>query len=507
MPTIVIPPIRRLLQRWGVHPDSHKYPAAGLPIEDAGLPGMLRLPLAQHVGAPARVIVEVGERVLRGQLIAATGGKISAPLHAPTSGTVVAIDEAAVPHLSGLADMAIHLRPDGLDEWCALKPELYPINLSEREISARVEDAGIVGMGGASFPSAVKLSLGQRSRINTLILNGSECEPYLSCDDRLMQENAHGIVEGARLMLKATGATRVLAGIEDNKPEAILAMKLAAKPYPEVHVVKIPSRYPMGADRQLIKMLTGIEAPADGRAADVGVLVHNVGTAHAVYRALRYGEPLTERVVTVAGGAVSAPRNLRVRLGTPMSYLFERCGGLKLPPARVVSGGPMMGIGVQDLDTPVVKGSSGALALSAAEVGEREASACIRCGSCVSACPVGLLPLEMAARIHANALGEAEEIGLGDCLTCGACGFICPSRIPLVQYFQHAKGELASREREKKRLDAIKELTEAKTARVERETREKAEANARRKAEREKAAAEAAARKAAAAAAAQETEA
>jgi electron transport complex protein RnfC len=507
MPTIVIPPIRRLLQRWGVHPDSHKYPAAGLPIEDAGLPGMLRLPLAQHVGAPARVIVEVGERVLRGQLIAATGGKISAPLHAPTSGTVVAIDEAAVPHLSGLADMAIHLRPDGLDEWCALKPELYPINLSEREISARVEDAGIVGMGGASFPSAVKLSLGQRSRINTLILNGSECEPYLSCDDRLMQENAHGIIEGARLMLKATGATRVLAGIEDNKPEAILAMKLAAKPYPEVHVVKIPSRYPMGADRQLIKMLTGIEAPADGRAADVGVLVHNVGTAHAVYRALRYGEPLTERVVTVAGGAVSAPRNLRVRLGTPMSYLFERCGGLKLPPARVVSGGPMMGIGVQDLDTPVVKGSSGALALSAAEVGEREASACIRCGSCVSACPVGLLPLEMAARIHANALGEAEEIGLGDCLTCGACGFICPSRIPLVQYFQHAKGELASREREKKRLDAIKELTEAKTARVEREAREKAEANARRKAEREKAAAEAAARKAAAAAAAQETEA
>ncbi|NSL54883.1 electron transport complex subunit RsxC [Uliginosibacterium aquaticum] len=506
MPTIVIPPLRRLLQRWGVHPDSHKYPAAGLDIEDAGLPDMLRLPLSQHVGAPAKVIVEVGERVLRGQLIASTGGKISAPLHAPTSGTIVAIDEAVVPHPAALTDVAIHLRPDGLDEWIPLKSELYPINLSEREISDRVEDAGIVGMGGASFPSAVKLSLGHRSKVTTLMLNGSECEPYLSCDDRLMQENAHAIIEGARLILKATGATRVLAGIEDNKPEAILAMKLAAKPFPEVHIVKIPSRYPMGADRQLIKMLTGIEAPADGRAADVGVLVHNVGTAYAVYRALRYGEPLTERVVTVAGGAVSAPRNLRVRLGTPMAYLFERCGGLRVPPARVVSGGPMMGIGVQNLDTPVVKGTSGVLALAAAEVGEREASACIRCGSCVEACPVGLLPLEMAARIHANALGEAEEIGLDDCLTCGACGFICPSRIPLVQYFQHAKGELASRSREQKRLDTIKELTEAKAARIEREAREKAEIHARRKAERERAqAAEAAAK--AARAAEKETEA
>lgn len=507
MASIVIPPIRRLLQRWGVHPDSHKYPAAALDIEEAGLPPILYLPLSQHVGAPARVIVEVGERVLRGQLIASTGGKISAPLHAPTSGTVMAIAESVVPHASGLTDMAIHLQPDGLDEWCELKPELYPINLSAREIAERVEDAGIVGMGGASFPSAVKLSLGERSKITTLILNGSECEPYLSCDDRLMQENAHDIIEGARLMLKATGASRVLAGIEDNKPEAILAMKLAAKPYPEVHIVKIPSRYPMGADRQLIKMLTGIEAPADGRAADVGVLVHNVGTANAVYRAVRYGEPLTERVVTVAGGSVKAPRNLRVRLGTPMGWLFERCGGFRVPPARVVSGGPMMGIGVQNLDMPIVKGTSGSLALSAAEVGEREASACIRCGSCVSACPVGLLPLEMAARIHANALNEAADIGLDDCLTCGACGFICPSRIPLVQYFQHAKGELAARARESKRMDTIKALTEAKTERVEREAREKAEANARRKAEREKAAADAAAKKAAAAAAAQETEA
>lgn len=485
MPTIVIPPLRRLLQRWGVHPDSHKYPAADLPVEDAGLPPLLCLPLAQHVGAPAQVIVEVGERVLRGQLIAATGGRISAPLHAPTSGRIMDIAMTPVPHPSGLGDLAIHLQPDGLDEWAPLRSDPYPINLPAEEIAQRVADAGIVGMGGASFPSAVKLALGHKAHISTLILNGSECEPYLSCDDRLMRECAPDIVQGARLILKATGAARILVGIEDNKPEAILAMKLAANPFPEVGVVRIPSRYPMGADRQLIKMLTGIEAPADGRAADVGVLVHNVGTAHAVWRALRYGEPLTERVVTVAGGAVAAPRNLRVRLGTPMSHLFARCGGLRLPPARVVSGGPMMGVGVQSLDTPVVKGSSGALALSAAEVGEREESACIRCGSCVQACPVGLMPLEMAFRIHANALGEAEALGLDDCLTCGACGFICPSRIPLVQYFQHAKSELASRSREQKRLDGIKALTEAKASRIEREKREKAEMNARRKAARQ----------------------
>jgi len=256
--------------------------------------------------------------------------------------------------------------------------------------------------------------------------------------------------------------------------------------------VKVPSRYPMGADRQLIQTLTGIEAPADGRAADVGVVVHNVGTAFAVHRALRYGEPLTERIITVAGGAVREPRNLRARIGTPMSYLFERCGGLSSAPARVIVGGPMMGIGVPNFEAPVVKGASGALALTVAEVGEREPSACIRCSSCVSACPVGLMPLEMASLINANELGKAEDIGLGDCLTCGACGFVCPSRIPLVQYFQHAKGEIYALGRDKKRLDNIKALTDAKAERLERDKREKAEMHARRKAEREKAAAEAA---------------
>lgn len=495
MAHVVIPPIRRLLTRWGIHPDSHKFPAAGLDIADAGLPPLLVLPLSQQAGAPARPVVKVGDHVLRGQLVAEAVGHVSAHVHASTSGTVMAIGDAPMPHPSGLPGQGITLRPDGLDRWAQRDVEPYPINLAPEEIARRVAAAGVVGMGGAAFPAAVKLALGQRSGIHTVILNGSECEPYLSCDDRLMQECAGDIIEGARLLLRATGAQHLLVGIEDNKPDAIDAMKLAAHPYPEVSVVRIPSRYPMGAERQLIHTLLGVEPPAGGRAADVGVVVHNVGTAAAVWRALRHGEALTERVITVAGGAVAAPRNMRVRVGTPLSWLVERAGGLTREPARLVVGGPMMGVAVPDLDVPVGKGASGVLALTAAEVGEREPSACIRCGSCVVACPVGLMPLEMANRINAGELGQAEDIGLRDCLTCGACGYVCPSRIPLVQYFTHARGELMARERERKRLDEVRELTEARTARHEREAREKAEMHARRKAERAAAqAAEAAAK-------------
>jgi Na+-translocating ferredoxin:NAD+ oxidoreductase subunit C len=493
MAHIVIPPIRRLLVRWGVHPDARKHPAAGLASLDAGLPPQLVVSLSQQAGAPARPVVRAGDHVLRGALLAEASGAVSAPLHAPTSGTVIAIGDAPMAHPSGLPGAAITLRPDGLDQWGERIGHPYPITLSPEEIAGRVSAAGIVGMGGAAFPSALKLSLGKRSNIDTVILNGSECEPYLSCDDRLMQECAADIIEGARLILRATGATRLLVGIEDNKPEAINAMKIAAHPYPEVSVIRMPSRYPMGSERQLIHTLTGIEPPAGGRSADVGVVAHNVGTALAVYRALRHGEPLTERLVTVAGGAVTAPRNLRVRIGTPLSWLFAQCGGLRSVPARLVVGGPMMGVGVSDVDIPVGKGTSGVLALTPAEVGEREPAACIRCGSCVTACPVGLMPLEMAARINADELGKAEDIGLGDCLTCGACGFVCPSRIPLVQYFAHARGELRARERDRQRLERVRQLTEARAERGERAAREKAEMHARRKAERA-AAAEAQAR-------------
>ena len=496
-----LPPLaqlRRLLSRWGAHPAGHKHPAAGTALATLPLPARLVLPLTQHIGAPARPVVAAGQRVLRGELLAEAAGLISAPLHAPTSGTIEGIGEAPVPHPSGLTGPAILLRPDGLDE--AQPPEpADPFALAPAEIARRVAAAGVVGLGGATFPAAVKLALGKHQPIGTLILNGGECEPYLSCDDRLMRERPGEVVDGARIILRAIGGTRALIGVERNKPEAIAALREAARPWPEVEVVPVPARYPMGSEKQLIAWLTGREVPAEGRSADIGVVVHNVATAAAIHRAIRCGEPLTLRIVTVAGGAIRTPRNVEVRLGTPLSALVEFCGGFTSAPARLVLGGPMMGMAISSLDIPVIKGSGGLLALTAAETGAAQATGpCIRCASCVGACPIGLVPLQMAALIRAGALQDAVALGLKDCIGCGTCSYVCPSSIPLVQYFNHAKGELAARERNRMKQEAIRQLVDARGERLAREAREKAEAAARRKAERERAKAEAAAKAAAA---------
>ena len=495
--TSVLTRLQRLFKRWGAHPDARKHPAADTTITPLPLPPRLILPLTQHIGAAARPIVAAGERVLRGQMLAEAQGNVSAPIHAPTSGTILGIGDVPIPHPSGLTAPAILLEPDGLDEaiaFCGVDPD----TLDPDEISKRVSAAGVVGMGGATFPAAVKLGLGRHSPIPTLILNGGECEPYLSCDDRLMRERADEVVSGARIILRAIRGSEALIGIESNKPEAIAAMRAAATAWPEIRVVPVPSRYPMGSEKQLIAWLTGREVPSGGRSADIGVVVQNVGTAAAIHRAIRLGEPLTRRIVTVAGGAIHTPRNLEVCIGTPISALIEYCGGLNEEPARLVMGGPMMGMAVRSLDIPVIKGSGGVLALTGAETSEPDAAAtCIRCGSCVDACPIGLLPLEMAARIRGGDLQGSNDIGLKDCIGCGTCSFVCPSRIPLVQYFNHARGELAARDRSKLKNDAIRELVEARNERMEREAREKAEAAARRKAERERAKAEAAAKAAA----------
>lgn len=490
--------LRRLVKRWGAHPDGRKHPAADTETTALPLPALLTLPLTQHIGAPARPLVQAGERVLRGQLLAEAAGPVSAPIHAPTSGTVRGIGEVQVPHPSGLTGPAILLESDGLDEAVDFSGA-DPFTLDPAEIARRVAAAGIVGMGGATFPAAVKLALGQRTPIPTLILNGGECEPYLSCDDRLMQERAAEVIDGARIILRAIGGSRALIGVETNKPQAIAALRAAAAGFDQVAVVPVPSRYPMGSEKQLIAWLTGLEVPSQGRSADVGVVVHNVGTAAAIHRAIRHGEPLTRRIVTVAGGALRTPRNLEVRIGTPASALVAFCGGLTETPARLVMGGPMMGMAVNTLELPIIKGSGGVLALTAAEIGagQAEEGPCIRCASCVGACPIGLLPLEMAARIRSGDLAASVDLGLKDCIGCGTCSFVCPSKIPLVQYFNHAKGELAARERNKMKQDAIRELVDARNARMEREAREKAEAAARRKAERERAKAEAAAKAAA----------
>jgi electron transport complex protein RnfC len=482
---------------WGVHPADRKRPAADMPVRALPLPKRLHVPLQQHIGAAARPIVLVGQTVLKGQLLAEAQGATSAAVHAPTSGLVAAIGDITAPHPSGLPFPAVTIEADGADRWVEADSSVDPFSLSPSEIAKRVAAAGVVGLGGATFPSALKLGLGLRAKIHTLILNGGECEPYLSCDDRLMRDCAVEIVDGIRIMLHATGATTALVGIEDNKPEAIAAMTAAVHDFPDIKVRSVPARYPMGSEKHLFSELTGQEVPADGRTTDLGALVHNVGTAWAVHEALRQGRPLVERLVTLNGGALERPGNLRVPIGTLVADVLA-FAGLNGTPTRLVMGGPMMGNRLPHARVPVVKGTSGILALTDVEVASLDPGPCIRCSSCVRACPVGLLPLEMSARIAAGDLNAAVAIGLKDCIACGCCSFVCPSRIPLVHYFNHARSELAALGRAQLRNDAAKRLAAARTERLARDAREKAEAAARRKAERaaqkaaEKAAAEAA---------------
>ncbi len=476
--------LNRFQPRGGVHPAGRKDLSADRPIRALPLPERLFVPLQQHVGAAATPVVAVGDQVLKGQLIAAGQGTISAPVHAPTSGRVVALGDYAAPHPSGLPVPTLTLESDGEDRWPDAAIPADPFALAPDEIARRVGAAGIVGLGGAAFPSAVKLNISRKSGVDTLIINGGECEPYLTCDDRLMREQAEGIVAGIRLIHHAVGTQRALVGIEDNKPEAIAAMRAAALGT-DIQVVAVPAMYPMGWDKQLTRALIGKEVPAGGRSADIGVLVHNVATAYAVHQAVALGRPLVSRIVTVSGGAVKTPCNLEVPIGTPAQDLFDYCGGFTAPPARLVMGGPMMGHELPATHIPVVKGTSGVLALTHAEIGRPEPAPCIRCSTCVRACPVGLLPLEMATRIRAADLDAAIGLGLKDCIACGSCSYVCPAHIPLVHYFNYAKGELSARERAKLKQEATKKLADDRSARMERIAREREEAAARRRAAKE----------------------
>ena len=498
--------------RGGVHPKQNKQDSRALPIlTDVPLPAMLTLPLCQQTGDDAIPVVSVGERVLKGQQIARSGGRISANLHAPTSGTITAIKPVTMPHPSGLPANAIWLEPDGLEEWCELTPPEDPYALPHEDMAGLVEDAGIVGMGGAIFPASIKLRQGRRFEIKTFIVNGSECEPYLTTDDRLMCERAEAIVEGTKLVRHIIEAYRAVIAIEDNKPEAIAAIRKAAEHVGSIEVVTVPARYPMGSAKQLIQAVTGLEVPAGKRSNDIGVLVHNVGTVYAIQQALIEGKPLISRVTTVAGDCVSQPRNVEALIGTPIQHLFDVCGGLEQQPARLLMGGPMMGQIMTSSESPLIKGSSGLLALTKAEVNEHLPAPCIRCGKCVNACPMGLLPLEMARSSRHDDFDSAQDFGLRDCILCGSCAYVCPSHIPLVQYFEYAKGELRDRRAETDRLALTKQMTEARNERVEKEKAAKAAAKAAKeaakaakKAEKERKAAEAKAAKEAAAAATNE---
>ena len=477
--------------RGGIHPEDRKGLAAEQSIENLPMPPLLHIPLQQHIGSAAAPAVRRGQRIAKGDLLAHSQGAISAPVHAPTSGRVAGIGSFPAHHASGLSVPTITIQPDGDDRWSdSIEGVPDPFALDPDAIAARVAAAGIVGMGGATFPAAVKLNLRKKYELHTLVVNGAECEPYLTCDDRLMREHTAEVLDGIRIMAHALGVKRIVIGIENNKPEAQEAMERAiaadaqgSAPAMDIKVAHLPTRYPMGSEKHLVQTLTGRETPARGLTADIGVVVHNPATAYSVHEALRHGRPLVSRVVTVSGGAIARPANLRVPLGTPVEHLIAHCGGLREEPKRLISGGPMMGQPLPSTRVPIVKGSNGVLALTADEVNDRKTQPCIRCASCVNACPIGLLPLDMAANTRAGNLEGTVRLGLMDCILCGSCSYVCPSHIPLVQFFHYAKGEMAARGRTKQRQTETKRLIEQRAARIEAIQRAKAEAMAARKRE------------------------
>ena len=454
--------------RGGIHPEYRKEGTSEKPIVSMPLPASLFIPLQQHIGAPAEALVAEGDLVKKGQMIARSQGAVSAPQHAPTSGRIAAVTLIPAPHPSGLPQLTIILDPDGKDEWADLpSPISDPFTVDTQVIHDRVAQSGIVGMGGAAFPSAVKLTLGTQKKLDTLLLNGAECEPYLTCDDRVMREYADEVIDGARIMAHALGAPKVIIGIEQNKPQAIAIMTKAAASVTGVEIFAVPVQYPMGSERHLVQALTGRETPARKLTADLGVVVHNVATARAVHHAVRFGRPLIARVVTVSGGAIREPNNVEVAIGTKVSDLVEFCGGFAVRPESLVNGGPMMGQPLPSLDVPVVKGMSGILALTAEEINNSPTNPCIRCGTCVTICPCGLSPVDMSAFIRKDNLESAAKLGVMDCVSCGSCSWVCPSHIPLVHYFNYAKGMLNDQDRERRKNERVKSLVESRIIRIE----------------------------------------
>ncbi len=471
----------------GLELPSHKAISTRTPIATLPPPQRVVLPLRQHIGHPAEVLVEVGQQVRKGDKVAAAEGYVSAPLHASISGTVTAIEERDVPHPSGLQALCIEIESDGRDEWTDALPEPTPDyqQLPAVELRNRLREAGIVGLGGAAFPTAVKLNPGDQHPIHTVIINGAECEPYISCDDMLMREQAREILSGVQIIQHILKPTRVLIGIEDNKPEAIAAMQqaLASLDNSGIEIIAVPSRYPTGGEKQLIKVLTGQEVPGHGLPADIGITCHNVGTVHAVHEAIINGRPLIERVITVTGQGIEHARNLRARIGTLFSDLTDYCGGYTADASYLLMGGPMMGISLRHDQLPVIKATNCLLVASDAEIRHSgEAAPCIRCGACVDACPVNLLPQQLYWYARANDHDRIQAFDLFDCIECGCCAHVCPSHIPLVQYYRHAKTEIWQLEAQRQKADRARRRHEFRQARLEREKREKAERLARKRA-------------------------
>nr|WP_194710085.1 electron transport complex subunit RsxC [Pseudoalteromonas sp. S16_S37] len=456
----------------GVHPPQQKSLSNQHPIARLPLPDKIVLPLKQHIGANGQLLVNKGDKVLKGQALTKPSANWSLPVHAPTSGEILDVTPAPSAHPSALPELSIIIIPDGEDKWCELHPIADLASLTHGQLIDVLHNAGIAGMGGAGFPTYIKADSHQP--IEYLIVNGVECEPYITADDLLMQEHAKEIVQGIEVMQQLLKPKRVLVGIEDNKPQAVAAMKQACEHNDTILVRAIPTKYPSGGEKQLIRVLTSKEVPSGGIPADIGVLVQNVGTLFAVSEAVYKGKPLIERVVTVTGNTIHKAQNVWALIGTEIKHLLDCQGFTPVAEQRVVMGGPMMGFTLPTVRIPVVKTTNCILAPDNQELAQPgDEKACIRCSACADACPQTLLPQQLQWFAKAKDFDKLEEYNLFDCIECGACSYVCPSEIPLVQYYRVAKAEIREQKLDQIKAERAKERFEARKERLEREQQER----------------------------------
>ena len=423
----------------GVHPDDSKSLSANSRIKELDAPEIVRIPLSQHIGAPSKHVVKEGDYVKVGQMIGEAGGFVSAPIHSSVSGTVKRIDKfISAPF--GIPAPMIEIENDGKYKSIDFEECENYLEEDPKVLLKKIQNAGIVGMGGATFPTHVKLSPPPDFKIDTFIANGAECEPYLTADYRLMLEEPEKIIEGIKIVMRILGVEKSYIAIESNKPDCIKKMEELTKSE-NIDVVELPKKYPMGAEKQLIYTITGREVPSGGLPMHVGCVVQNVGTLAAIYEAVRFGIPLIRRITSVTGEGIKKPSNFKVRIGTLTSYLIENAGGLKPGVMKIISGGPMMGFAQYTTEFPITKGSSGILALRENKVKITDYRACIKCGACVRACPMRLIPSKMSILIENNLFEEADRTDVLDCIECGSCAYVCPSHRPLVHFFRLGKAK------------------------------------------------------------------
>jgi electron transport complex protein RnfC len=459
----------------GIHPPSRKERTNQKPVALLDIPDRLYIPLRQHIGVPGKLLVKVGDRVLKGQALTQADNAMAVPVHAPTSGTVHAIELHTSAHPSSLAEPTLVLIPDGMDEWRPRKP-LDPTLVDNYTLLERIQESGISGMGGAGFPTHIKVNVKQP--VDYLIINAVECEPYITADDLLMQERASDIIAGIEILVKLLSPKAVLIGIEDDKPIAAASLKAAIGQRDNYFVREVPTKYPSGGEKQLIQLLTNKEVPAGRRPLDIGIVMQNVGTAFAIAQAVLDDIPLIHRVVTVAGETLAQQQNVLALIGTPISDLLNACGFQAEKQQRIIVGGPMMGFAIADWSVPVVKTTNCILAPTENELSAAvEEMDCIRCGACADACPASLLPQQLLWYSKAKDQDKLAEYNLSDCIECGACAYVCPSEIPLVHYYRVAKADIRETQREALKAEQAKARFDARTERLEREKQERAERN------------------------------